>query len=70
MSENIQALGLYARDLADIGTRINKAFVPGSDVDLAAEFVDMMMVENAFSANVTAIRSENETLGSLMDLLA
>jgi flagellar hook protein FlgE len=38
-------------------------------VDLATEFVDMMMVENAFEANVKAIKTENETLGSLVDAL-
>jgi flagellar hook protein FlgE len=69
ISDNIQALGTLSQDMAGIADRVSKVAVPGSEVDLATEFVDMMMVENAFEANVKAIKTENETLGSLVDAL-
>jgi len=69
LSDNIQALGVLSQDLAGIADRVSRVAMPGSEVDLASEFVDMMMVENAFEANIKAIKTENETLGSLLDTL-
>lgn len=69
ISNNIQALGTLSQDMNGIADRISKAFVPESKVDLATEFVNMMTVENAFEANIKAIKSEDETLGNLMDVL-
>ena len=39
-----------------------------SNVDLASEFVDVLSGKHLFEANVQAIKTQDETLGSLLDI--
>ena len=41
----------------------------GSPVDLAQEAVEQVSAEVAFKANVAVIRSANEMMGELLDML-
>lgn len=41
---------------------------PGSNVDLAAEMINMKLAQLAFGANADVVRTENHTLGSLLDM--
>jgi flagellar basal body rod protein FlgC len=41
----------------------------GSPVDLAQEAVEQVSAEVAFKANVAVIRSTNEMMGELLDML-
>ena len=46
------------------------ADIPGSDVDLTEEIVDMKLNEKAFRANVAVLRTANRMSGELLDILA
>ena len=65
--------------LPDVG--IEKSDMPGSmiqdgsgslrelsNVDLAAEFPRMMISQRGYEANIKALRIQNETIGSLLDI--
>jgi flagellar basal-body rod protein FlgC len=41
-----------------------------SNVDLAEEFVNLIVNERAFEANVKTIQAEDEKLGNLLDVIA
>ena len=41
---------------------------PKSQTDLSKELPDQMIVENVTAANVTAIKTQDEMLGTLLDL--
>ena len=43
---------------------------PYADVDMAAEAVEQISARAAFSANVAVIRTANQMMGQLLDLLA
>ncbi len=70
VSGNIYALGRHTQEMAGIADRVSTAFATGSDTDIAKEFVDMMIVKHAFSANITAIRSKDEMIGTLLNVFA
>lgn len=46
------------------------AFLQTSNVDLASEQADTILNVNAAKANASAIRTENDTIGELLDLKA
>ena len=68
VSGNIHALERYTREMAGIADRVSNAFTTDSDVDIAKEFVDMMIVKNAFTANISVIRNTDEMIGTLLDI--
>ncbi|WP_331775871.1 flagellar basal body rod C-terminal domain-containing protein [Sulfurospirillum sp. 1612] len=39
-------------------------------VDLAKEITDQIVIKNGFQANVSAIKTQDEMIGSVLDLLA
>jgi len=43
---------------------------PYADVDMAQEAVERISAKSAFSANVAVIRTANQMMGQLLDLLA
>ncbi len=45
-------------------------YTEGSNTDLAREFVGLISVQRAFEANVLTIRSQDETSGTVLNLLA
>ncbi len=50
--------------------RTAAAASPFADVDMAEEAVEQISARAAFSANVQVIRTANQMMGQLLDLLA
>jgi flagellar basal-body rod protein FlgC len=44
--------------------------VEGSNVDLASQMVNMVIDANAYSANLAAIRTQDELIGSILNVTA
>jgi flagellar basal-body rod protein FlgC len=44
--------------------------VEASNVDLAVQMVHMIRDQNAYSANIVAIRTQDELVGSVLDMIA
>ncbi len=44
-------------------------YVEGSNTDIATEMTGMIRTQNAFSANVAAVRNWDQTTGYLMDMM-
>jgi len=42
--------------------------VESSNVDLAEELPDLILTKSAYSANLTALKAENDMMGSLLDI--
>ena len=49
--------------------RTAQAASPYSDVDMAEEAVEQISARSAFSANVAVIRTANQMMGQLLDLM-
>ena len=50
-------------------TESQESTVPGgSNVDLATEFTNLMVQSNAYGANLKVIQTQNQILGTAMDL--
>jgi flagellar hook protein FlgE len=49
--------------------RTAAASSPYADVDLAQEVVEQVSARSAFSANVSVIRTANQMMGELLDMM-
>ena len=69
-----QAFGQNAsgvhEDSASANSRASDLTQAGSNVDIAHEMVDLISYQRAFQANVKVIRSSEETMGTVLDLIA
>lgn len=46
------------------------AEIEGSNVDISSQMVNMIRDANAFSANITALRTQEELVGSILNMTA
>lgn len=51
-------------------SRVARMGVEGEDVDLSAEIVEQITAKTEFAANATVIRSAQDMVGELLDILA
>ncbi len=70
ISNSSAALNRYFNEMAGIAERIAGGFGPNSNVDIAKEIVDSMILEHAVAANVEMIRTQDEMTGALLDVFA
>ena len=62
-------LQLAQRRFDDSAQRTAQLASPYADVDMAAEAVEQISARSAFSANVAVIRTANQMMGQLLDLM-
>lgn len=55
---------------AESAQRVSTLGMEGSDVDLAAEAVEMSLAKAAVGANAAVIRTADQMQGALLDILA
>lgn len=82
---NLNALNKYTGDLAKTSSNIANINTPGyksnsvgadsveiqtSGVDLGKEMTDMIVEQRGFEANIDAIRTQDEMIGTIIDLKA
>jgi flagellar hook-associated protein FlgK len=66
----VGALSAQADVLARSAQRVARAGDPGAGVDLASERVTQRMASIVYKANAQVIRTADQMLGTLLDLLA
>lgn len=68
------AIGMAARGIADGFTRLDRTSAriaaDAEDATVADSMVDLRRARQQVRANVTALRVADETIGSLLDVLA
>ena len=77
-SENFQAVRLDQAELLNGGTRNNQmrtseepAVPPGgSNVELEREMANLMVDQNAYSANTGVVRTASQMMGTILDMKA
>ena len=65
------AAAWYAQDIRagqDAVTKYHMGYVEGSNTDLAREFTQLIVTENAYSANAVTIRTMDEMTGSIVNV--
>lgn len=81
MKTQVDALGKTAHNVANINTpgyktietvaadeTMDKVDIKWSGVDAAKEMTDMLVEKRAFQFNIAALRTQDEMLGTLIDL--
>ena len=48
--------------------KILSGFLEGSDVDITEEIVDQIVAKAAFKANINVIKTNDELLGTILDI--
>ncbi len=55
----------------DVGGNVMESTaMTGSKTDLSRELTEQVLIENGFDANASVIKTEDEMLGSVLDMLA
>ena len=70
ISNNLTALVNYGKDMSKVAHRVSKGFARDAEVDIAREFGKSMIIQNGHSANVKVIQTEDEMIGSVLDIMA
>lgn len=70
VSNNLTALLNYGKDMSKVADRVSKGFEKDSGVDIATEFGKSVFIQNGHSANVKVIQTEDEMVGSVLDIIA
>ncbi len=58
------------REETEDGVSRSYTAVEASNVDLPVQMVRMLLDHNAYSANIAAIRTQDELVGSVLDMTA
>jgi flagellar hook protein FlgE len=53
-----------------VADRLSKGFGENSDVDTAKEFTRSISIENGVKADVKAIQTQDDMLGTIIDIMA
>lgn len=69
IQNNISSLNSYQSTLNTSANNIAKGSANGQ-TDLAKELTDQIIVQDATEVNATAIKTQDEMLGSLLDIKA
>lgn len=67
LSANQTFLNTSASNVANVSTQSGNS---SSQTDLAKEIPDQIIAQNVAGANVSAVRTEDEMIGSLLDIKA
>ncbi len=70
ISSNISSIQSNQTFMNANANNIANASKQGSQVDLSKEMTDQIVGENVNAVNVSAIKAQDETLGSLLDIKA
>jgi flagellar hook protein FlgE len=66
---NTMAIVNYGKEMASVSDRISKAFREESDVSLEKEFAKSILIENGNRANTKVIKTQDEMVGSILDMV-
>lgn len=62
------APGAQSQTRLDLPNSSAESHLP-SDVDLSTEVTNLIINKNAFEANINALKAQDETLGSILDIV-
>ena len=71
MQQGDAASAWYVQDIRagqDSISRYHTGYIEGSNTDLPREFANLIVTENAYSANAVAIRTMDEMTGSILNV--
>lgn len=72
MSMEISRAGIQSAQRLQLqsASRIATASEPGSGVNIADEAMDQSISQNSFNANLVALKTQDEMMGTLLDVMA
>ncbi|EPR44251.1 protein of unknown function DUF1078 domain protein [Desulfovibrio sp. X2] len=50
--------------------RLAPGLIEGSNTDIGTQMVDLGLVQNAYAANVAAVRTQDQLAGTVLDMIA
>ncbi|MBF0225087.1 MAG: hypothetical protein HQK76_06500 [Desulfobacterales bacterium] len=69
VSSSLNSLYNYGKEMNGVANRVSKGFQEDSDVDIAKEFAESMVIENGYKANLKVIKTRDELTKSVIDMI-